>query len=65
MNSITDRVAELSPAKRQLLLQRLKKEAAGRAQERIEAPTFVPVRGNDPGGAVGEVLMLEAPSSVP
>src|SRR6185369_9153557 len=46
MNSITDRVAELSPAKRQLLLQRLNKEAAGRARERAEAPAFVPVERN-------------------
>jgi hypothetical protein len=46
MSTITDRVAELSPAKRQLLLQRLKKEAAGKAQERSDAPAFVPVERN-------------------
>ncbi|HKG80667.1 MAG TPA: condensation domain-containing protein, partial [Pyrinomonadaceae bacterium] len=46
MNSITDRVAELSPAKRQLLLQRLNKEAAGQARARAEAPAFVPVERN-------------------
>ncbi len=46
MNSITERVAELSPAKRQILLQRLNKEAAGRVRERIEAPAFVPVERN-------------------
>src|SRR5678815_1916626 len=46
MNSLTERVAELSPAKRQLLLQRLNKEAASRARERSEAPAFVPVERN-------------------
>ncbi|HEX7772472.1 MAG TPA: condensation domain-containing protein, partial [Pyrinomonadaceae bacterium] len=46
MNSITERVAELSPAKRQLLLQRLNQEAASRARKRIEAPAFVPVERN-------------------
>src|SRR4051812_15613560 len=47
MSSIADRLSDLSPAKRQLLLRRLKEEAAARVEAGEQIPSLTPVERGD------------------